>query len=124
MSSIRRMFLIAGLVTAVSWESHAQVGVFGPTLPLTKQDYQDMSVAAKPLLEDDTLPIGTERDWSNAKSGNQGKITLLERFDTVYQGSKLPCRKLKYRVVGKPPSSPYNLKLELCKVADGTWKIY
>jgi len=123
MRGISRLVLLATLLAFVSMGSYAQVGVFGNAIPLTKQDYAEMASAAQPLLNDDTVPIGTARDWSNAASGNHGTITLLGRFEYDYQGSKLPCRKLKYHVVGKAPVEPYNLELNRCKVADGSWKI-
>jgi surface antigen len=123
MRGISRLVLLASLLAFVSMGSYAQVGVFGNAIPLTKQDYADMASAAQPLLNDDSLPIGTVREWRNAASGNHGAIMLVERFVYDYQGSKLPCRKLKYHVDGKAPVQPYNLELNRCKVADGSWKI-
>lgn len=93
-------------------------------MPLNKQDYQAMSTAVQPLLNDDTLPIGTTGEWSNTKSGNQGTIKLLERFETDYQGAKLPCRKLQYHVEVKGMANPYNVILDRCKLSDGSWKIF
>jgi hypothetical protein len=118
-----RTVLLAGFLTVVSMASQA-MNPFGTAgLPLNKQDYQAMSTAAQPLLSDDTLPIGTTEDWSNAKSGNQGTIKLLERFVTDYQGTKMPCRKLRYHIRVKGMADPYNLILDRCQVADGSWKI-
>jgi hypothetical protein len=116
--------LLLGASTLISVSSFAQVGVFGPIgLPLTKSDYQEMAKAVDPLLNDDTLPIGTTHDWSNPKSGNKGTIKLVGRLDREYQGTTLPCRRLEYHVeVTKRP--PYNVVLDRCKAADGTWKIY
>ncbi len=123
MRGISGLVLLASLLAFVSMGSYAQVGVFGNAIPLTKQDYAAMAAAAQPLLNDDSLPIGTTREWRNAASGNHGAIELVERFVYDYQGSKLPCRKLKYHVDGKAPIQPYNLELNRCKVADGSWKI-
>jgi len=123
MRGIFRLVLLAGLLAFVSMGSYAQVGVFGNAIPLTKQDYAAMAAAAQPLLTDDTVPIGTVREWRNDASGNHGAIKLVERFVYDYQGSKLPCRKLRYHVDGKAPVQPYNVELDRCKVADGSWKI-
>ena len=118
-----RIVMLASLLAFVSVGSYAQVGVFGSAIPLTKQDYDAMRSATEPLLNDDSVPIGTTREWSNANTGNHGAIKLLGRFEYDYQGSKLPCRKLAYHVEGKAPVQPYNLELNRCKVADGSWKI-
>jgi len=120
-----RLFLLAGLLLAVPAASHA-VGLnpFGPSgLPLTDLDYKDMAAASAPLLNDETIPLGTSRSWSNATSGNSGTITLEERFQYDYQGTKLPCRKLRYHVEIKNYSDPYNLRINRCRVADGSWKL-
>ena len=76
-----------------------------------------------PLLNDETIPIGTARSWSNPTSGNSGTITLEDRFTYDYEGKTLPCRKLKYRTVIKNYANPYNLRLNRCKVADGKWML-
>ena len=76
------------------------------------------------MRNDDSLPIGTARDWSNPASGNMGTVTLLERYQHNYQGSMLPCRKLKYHIVLRRHSDPYNLALDFCRIADGSWKIF
>ena len=117
----RVIFLAAGL-TLASVASHAGINPFGPSgMPLTQGDFAQMAVAVDPLLNDDTTPLGTSRDWSNAKSGNSGSIKLLERFQYKYNGAELPCRKLEYTVMVKNVADPYKIALNRCKV-DGSWK--
>jgi surface antigen len=125
MLSLLRLTLLAGVLVLVSQPSFgAGLNPFGPSgLPLTAQDYAAMAKATNPLLNDDNLPIGTSRDWSNARSGNRGNVTLLERLTYDYQGSRLPCRKLKYHVQVRNLADPYNLILQRCRIADGSWKI-
>jgi surface antigen len=125
MLSLLRLVLLAGILVLASPASFgAGLNPFGPSgLPLTAQDYAAMAKATNPLLNDDSLPIGTSRDWRNASSGNQGDVTLVERFTYDYQGSKLPCRKLKYHVQVRNLADPYNLILQRCRIADGSWKI-
>jgi hypothetical protein len=53
-------------------------------LPLNSQDYAAIKAAADPLRNDDSLPTGTARDWSNPASGNIGTVTLLERYQHNY----------------------------------------
>ena len=119
-----RIVLLACFLAIVSTESYADLNPWGPLgLALTKQDLQLMSAVVQPLLNDDSLPIGASRDWSNAKSGNQGTIQLLKRFEYDYQGSKLPCREIRYHLRVSGSTDPYNFKLDRCRVADGSWKI-
>jgi hypothetical protein len=55
----------------------AGMNPFGPTgLPLTSRDFQEMGAAVDPLLNDETIPIGTARSRSNPRSGNSGTITF------------------------------------------------
>jgi surface antigen len=116
--------LIGALIFVVNSSHAAGLNPFGATgLPLNQQDYADMKAAGDPLRNDESLPIGTMRAWSNPASGNRGTVTLLERFQYNYQGNKLPCRKLKYHIVLRSHSDPYNLALDFCRIAVGSWKI-
>jgi surface antigen len=116
--------LAACFLAMTSTQSLAQMYPYSLTdVPLTKLDLQDMAAAYQPLLNDDSLPIGTKREWSNSESGNSGTVQLLKRFDYKYQGTPLPCRELRYHVIFKDRVDPYNFKLNRCKVADGSWKI-
>jgi surface antigen len=124
MRGASKIVLLACFLAIASTRSYAEMFPSGlPEVPLTQQDYDEMSAARQPLLTDDSLPIGTTREWNNAKSGNHGTIQLLGRFEYTYQGSKLPCRKLRYHVVTKDIADPYNFILNRCKFADGSWKI-
>jgi hypothetical protein len=124
MHAVRLGFLIGAQIFVVSSSHAAGLNPFGATgLPLNQQDYADRKAAADPLRNDDSLPIGTIRAWSNPASGDGGTITLLERFQYDYEGNQLPCRKLKYRIVLRNHSDPYNIALNFCRIADGSWKI-
>ena len=117
--------LMAGILAFVLWVPHARADVFESTgLALTKLDLEKMSIAAQPLLNDDSLRIGTKRAWSNVRSGNHGFVSLLGRFEYEHNGSKLSCRKLVYQVKLLPPSDPYILALNRCRTADGSWKVF
>ncbi len=96
--------------------------IFPPGARLSNHDLKAMGRSAEPLLEDETLPIGTSRDWSNPESGDHGTIQLVRRFEYSYEGSKLPCRELLYHVQVTGSADPYNYRLNRCKVADGSWK--
>jgi surface antigen len=118
----RTVLLAAGL-TLVSVASYAGgLNPFGPSgMPLTQGDFAQMAVAVDPLLNDETTPLGTSRDWKNDQSGNHGSIKLLQRFQYKYNGAELPCKKLEYTVIAKGNADPYKIDLNRCKV-DGAWK--
>jgi surface antigen len=106
--------------------AQAQFGGFSglPEVSLTMGDYRALAAAYQPLLNDDSMPIGTTRDWSNANTGNRGTVELVKRFTAVSQGATLPCRTLRYHIIVKGNGDPYNVRLNRCKMADGIWKIY
>ena len=125
MHSILRSFMLAAGFACYVAAAHAQgmgMTFFGASgLPLTTGDFSRMAKAADPLLNDETIPIGTVQSWSNPKSGNSGTITLEDRFTYDYEGKTLPCRKLKYHTVIQNYANPYNLRLNRCRAADGRW---
>lgn len=117
-----RVLFLAGCFVLASAAAYAMVNPFGPTgLPLTQDDIAAMAAAVDPLLNDDTTPIGTSRDWNNDKSGNHGSIKLLQRFQHKYNGSDLTCRKLQYTFDIKNEADPYKMSIDRCLV-DGKWK--
>ena len=121
---LRIALLTAGLalVSHAAWPQSERI--FGSVgLPLTETDFAVMAKAVDPLLNDDSLALGTSREWTNAGTGAQGIVTLLQKFTYEYQGSNLPCRKLKYHVLTRYSPNPYNAILDRCRVADGSWKI-
>ncbi len=95
-----------------------------PEVSLTAEDYRELAAAYQPLLNDDTVPIGTTKEWSNPKSENHGTVQLVKRFEITFEGAQLPCRALRYHIILKDNADPYNVRLNRCKVADGTWKLY
>jgi len=125
MRSAIRLIMLSGLLVLDATASWATgMNPFGPSgLPLTDRDFAAMAAVADPLMEDETIPIGTSKSWSNPRSGNSGTITLEGRFTYDYQGSKLPCRKLRYHTVIKNYSDPYNLRLNRCRTANGDWML-
>lgn len=58
---VGRIVSLAGILFLVSLNSYAWFNnPFGASgLPLTKGDFEQMSKATQPLLNDDALPIGT-----------------------------------------------------------------
>lgn len=120
-----RLSLVMCLVVAgasTSWGFG--LNPFGPwSLPLTAEDFKLMDQVVQPLLSDDSVPLGTTRTWSNPKSGDQGTVTLMQRFDYNYQGTKLPCRKLNYVFQTPEVAEHARYSLNQCRISDGSWKL-
>jgi surface antigen len=122
--ALRLIMLSGALVLGATCAWATGMNPFGASgMPLTDKDFAAMAAVADPLMEDETIPIGTSRSWNNPRSGNSGTITLEGRFSYDYQGSKLPCRKLRYHTVIKNYSDPYNLRLNRCRTANGDWML-
>ena len=122
--TLRTVLLGGLLVLGTAAASAAGLNPFGSSgLPLTDRDFAAMDKAVTPLLDDETIPIGTSRPWSNPRSGNLGTITLEKRFTYDYQGKTLPCRTLRYHTVIRNYSDPYNLRINRCRVPDGEWML-
>jgi surface antigen len=118
--------LVACALALTPFGAQAQyAGLSGlPEVSLTADDYQNLAAAYEPLLNDDSIPLGTSRNWSNAKTGNSGSVSLEKRFSISHEGATLPCRTLRYHFVIKGNNDPYNVRLDRCRMADGSWKIY
>jgi hypothetical protein len=127
MRSTLKLLLLACLLSIPAQGSFADsFGYFDTSGPLggrvSHHDLKAIDAATTPLLADDSLPIGTTRDWSNPGSGDHGTVQLLRRFEYDYEGTKLPCREIRYHMQLTGNADPYNYKLNRCKVADGSWK--
>ena len=123
--TLLRAGLLAALLALVPALSEASsLGIFGPQgLPLSAEDFSLMSQADEPLLSDAALPLGASRSWSNSKTGDSGSVTLMDRFEYLYQGNWLTCRKLAYEFAFSQVSDRYRYVLNRCQVADGSWKL-
>lgn len=119
------MMLVLGLMLGgTAMPQASSLSIFGPEgLPLSAADFRLMDEAVQPLLEEETLPLGSSRTWSNPDSGHQGTVTLLQRFEYSYQGTNLKCRKLVYRFELAETSDRSHFTVSRCLVADGSWKI-
>jgi len=88
-------------VTALLASTAAAQGInpFGRAgFSLTDTDVATLEAATRPFFEDDTVPLGTARAWSNPDGGNAGTATLVSRFEY----KKMPCR----RTTSSWPRSP------------------
>jgi len=109
-------------VTALLLSAAAAQGInpFGRAgFSLTKTDVATLEAATRPFFEDDTVPLGTARAWSNPDSGNAGTATLVSRFEY----KKMPCRRIQHDIKLAKVADPYHFVIDRCQVADGSWKL-
>ena len=123
-AAFRTGLLAALFVLAPALSEASTFDIFGPeALPLTAEDFKLMDQADGPLSTDAALPLESSRSWNNSRSGDSGTITLLKRFEYMYQGQRLTCRKLAYEFAFTSVADQYRYVLNRCQVADGSWKI-
>ena len=121
---LRTAMLASLLALAPALSEASSLGIFGPPgLPLSAEDFKLMDQVEEPLLSDATLPLGASKSWSNSKTGDSGSVTLMDRFEYLYQGNWLTCRKLAYEFAFSQVSDRYRYVLNRCQVADGSWKL-
>ena len=125
MTQRRRLspFVMAvGLLLPVSGPCLAQVNPFGSnpndTL-LTDEDWRLVSEATVSLNRTPDAAAGETRAWTDAASGNSGKVTLTR----VFESKGTTCHALRYAISfsGKPVPQVYNL--DWCRTSAGQWKI-
>ena len=65
-----RLIMLSGFLVLGATASWATgMNPFGPSgMPLTDKDFAAMAAVADPLMEDETIPIGTSRSWSRGIS--------------------------------------------------------
>ena len=86
---------------------------------LTDSDVDILTETTRPFFDDDTIPIGTAKTWTNPQSGNGGTATLINRFDQ----KGMPCRRIQHDIKLKNMADPFRFIIDRCRIADGTWKM-
>lgn len=102
--------------------SQAQVNPFRSSRigsGLSNDDLTAMGAAGRQLYEQDTVADGASDDWSNAKSGNHGTITVLQSFER----SGMTCRKVRYDINLTKRRTPRSYTVNWCKTPSGEWKM-
>jgi surface antigen len=85
---------------------------------LSNEDFTLGRAAVAKLLSDPP-EVGRYEDWSNPKTGNHGKMTIV----SIFTQKTMPCRKLSSNIVfSKKGASPNTLLFDVCQTSSG-WKI-
>ncbi len=86
-----------------------------PIIKFTDKDWELLRSNARTALDDE--PDGTTTSWGNPDTGHSGSITVISSFEK--DGRR--CRKARFsNEAGNLSGTETH---DLCKVADGTWKI-
>jgi surface antigen len=99
-----------GSATNLGFLKNAPIGQF------KEEDVKMMQAAVEDLLREDTK--GASREWRNDKTGNSGRLEILEVF-TSEDGRH--CKKL--LVVTRAKSQEQQSAYPLCAAPDGRWLI-
>lgn len=86
---------------------------------LDQEDLRLMSEASAQLYNQQNPSPGTTTDWSNPKSGDSGKITLMENLTK----SGMQCRRMKYDIRLQKRTGPRVYTVDWCKTKSGAWKL-
>lgn len=94
----------------------AQNTMFMRDSPIAHMDEQDRQILRQTIDELLKSPDGAVMDWSNPKTGSNGRVKVLDTHDD--QGSV--CRNVRARneARGRKADGTYRL----CKAEDGSWK--
>jgi surface antigen len=125
MTQRRRLspFVMAvGLLSLVSGPCLAQVGAFGwdlNTARLTDEDWRLVWEGTVSLNRAPEAAAGETRAWSDATSGNSGKVTLTR----VFESNGMTCHALRYAISFSEQPVPQEYNFNWCRTAGGQWKI-
>ena len=115
----RALGILAVTALLLSTAAAQTVNPFGrPGFNLTDGDVTKLEEATRPFFEDETVPVGTVRNWENPESGNAGTAKLSSRFE--HQG--MPCRRIEHDIKLADNADPFHFVIDRCQVADGSWK--
>ena len=100
----------------------AQLNPFGwdpNTALLTDEDWRLVWEETVSLNRTPDAAAGETRAWTDAASGNSGKVTLTR----VFESNGMTCHALRYTISfsGKPVPQDYNLNW--CRTSAGQWRI-
>jgi surface antigen len=116
-------FVIAvGFLLPVSVPCIAQISPFGwdpNTALLTDEDWRLVWEGTVSLNRAPDAAAGEARAWSDAASGNSGKVTLTRVFDS----NGMRCHALKYTISFPERSEQQEYNFNWCRTPAGQWKV-
>jgi len=115
------MYRVALIILGVCFYASADARLYSflknsPIESFTKEDISMMMDNVYKAL--DTKKDGEKLAWQNEKTGNSGLANPLSTF----KQDGLKCRNL--RIINRSKKQIVESKYDLCKVEDGSWKVY
>jgi hypothetical protein len=114
--------MAAGLLLLVSGPCMAQLSPFGwdpNTALLTDEDWRLVWEGTVSLNRTPDAAAGETRAWSDAASGNSGKVTLTR----VFESNGATCHALRYAIAFSEKPMPQEYNFNWCRTSAGQWKI-
>ena len=111
-----------GLLLLVSGPCIAQINPFGwdpNTALLTDEDWRLVWEGTVSLNRTPDATVGETRAWTDATSGNSGKVTLTR----VFESNGAPCHTLRYAISFSEHPAPQDYNFNWCRTPGGQWKI-
>lgn len=114
--------MATGLLVLVSGPCLAQVSAFGwdpNTAQLTDQDWHLLWEGIASLNRAPGAAAGETRAWSNAASGDLGKVTLTR----VFESKGMTCHALNFAISYSQKPAPQDYNFNWCRTSSGEWRI-
>jgi surface antigen len=114
--------LAAGCLVQGIGPGMAQINPFGldpNTASLTDEDWRLLSEATVTLNRAPNAAAGETRSWSNAVSGDSGKVSVMR----VFQSNGATCHAVRYAILFPHRSTPQEYNVNWCRTTNGQWKI-
>lgn len=111
-----------GLLLQGSGPCVAQLSAFGwdpNTAELTDQDWHLLWEGIVSLNRAPSAAAGETRAWTNAASGNSGKVTLTR----VFELKGMTCHTLNFAISYFEKPAPQDYNFNWCRTASGQWRI-
>jgi surface antigen len=86
---------------------------------LTDEDWRLVWEGTTSLNRTPDAAAGENRGWTDAASGNSGKVTLTRVFDS----NGTPCHALRYSISFSGQTVPQEYNFNWCRTSGGQWKI-
>jgi hypothetical protein len=125
MTQRRRLspFVMAvGLLFLVVVPCMAQISPFGwdpNTALLTDEDWRLVWEGTVSLNRTPDVAVGETRAWSDAASGNSGKVILTR----VFESNGMTCHALKYAISFSEHPVPQEYNFNWCRTPAGQWRV-
>ena len=116
----RAALTVVVTIVAFTLPAHAQINPFRRSgFDVSESDIRLAGAAAAKLYEGERAALGDIERWTNAESGNQGTVRLVQ----IFTYNDLPCRRLQHDIKLASVGTPFRYIFDRCKLPSGEWKL-